>query len=43
MPELAVARRTRHAKVPRGQVAVCKQPMELLAKRDIKRLVAATG
>ncbi len=27
----------------RAALAVCKQPMELLAKRDVKRLAAATG
>ena len=33
----------RNTEETRAAMAVCKQPMELLAKRDVKRLSAATG
>jgi RNA polymerase sigma-54 factor len=33
----------RNTEETRAAIAVCKQPMELLAKRDVKRLVTATG
>ena len=33
----------RNTEETRAAMAVCKQPMELLAKRDVKRLAAATG
>jgi RNA polymerase sigma-54 factor len=33
----------RNTEETRAALAICKQPMELLAKRDLKRLAAATG
>ena len=33
----------RNTEATRAALAICKQPMELLAKRDVKRLCAATG
>ncbi len=33
----------RNTEETRAALAICKQPMELLAKRDVKRLCAATG
>jgi RNA polymerase sigma-54 factor len=33
----------RNTEETRAAMAICKQPMELLAKRDVKRLCAATG
>jgi RNA polymerase sigma-54 factor len=33
----------RNTEETRAAMAICKQPMELLAKRDVKRLSAATG
>ena len=33
----------RNTEETRAAIAVCKQPMELLAKRDVKRLAVATG
>ncbi|MFM7342849.1 MAG: RNA polymerase factor sigma-54, partial [Betaproteobacteria bacterium] len=33
----------RNSEETRAAIAICKQPMELLAKRDVKRLMSATG